>query len=708
MSVSLSSGRTKKIVSALIISTLIFLTMSAFLDFWSSRNLREISKSQFNEEQLVIARNIKWNIEQELALIRKEMELAPGMRAGTGEKGVRKYLEDTFQRIVKNGIFRISIYDLKSGSCSTYDYSHQWTTASKLPVQDFGIRIDENSIILLSDHIIDSKKMVLFRLIPASCLLAVELDIPTFLARFVRETRSGKTGYAWIINQEGMFLYHPFTEFIGKSAFTARDERNPDISHKNINSIQKNNMLEGFEGTGLYTSGWHRGITGRIEKLIAYAPVSISLNPVVKWSVAVVAPSAEIDEYINRTYLWRYLFQVIIILIMVLAGTAILFNEIRWNRELENIIEERTSRLRRSEAKYRSLVESAEDFIYTLNREGMLVSMNSFTAAFFGGSPDDFKGKDIREIFPDNASREHMVILDLVYRHGKSIRKEFCIETEHNKLWLNINFMPIREESGRVETVLCIARDVTREKNMELQMINAEKLASIGTLAAGVAHEVNNPLGVILGFTDDLIRKSEKGTRIYDDLKIIERQGMHCKQVVENLLRFARFGENRDVKADINNQIRDILDIVAHTFEMENIELIRDLDTSIPMIKGDPGELQQVLLNLVNNAGYAMKGGGTLTVSSRLDEIENRAVLEIRDTGTGISVEDMDRIFEPFFTTKPEGEGTGLGLAIVYGIVKKYGGTIECHSISADSPLASKKKHGTLFRLKLPVYEKEQ
>ncbi len=708
MPVSLSSGRIKKIVSALIISTLILLTMSAFLDLWSSRNLREISKAQFNEEQLVIARNIKWNIEQELDLLRKEMELAFDGAAGINEQEIKEYLENTFLRIAKDGIFRVSLYDLESGRCSTYDYSRQLKICNRLPAEDFGISVDKNTAALTSDHLIDSKNMVLFSLLPEKSLLAVELDIPAFLARFLRETRSGKTGYAWVIDQDGLFLYHPFTEFIGKSAFTARDERNPDISHKNINFIQKNNMLKGLEGTGMYATGWHRGITGQIEKLIAYAPVSISLNPVVNWSVAVVAPSAEIDEYINRTYLWRYLFHAIIILIIVLAGAAILFNEIRWNKELENIIEERTGLLRRSEEKYRSLVESAEDFIYTLNREGHFVSMNSFTAGFFGGYPDDFKGKDIQIIFPENAAREHRVILEHVYRHGKSIRKEIYFETENNKLWLNINFMPVREESGKVGTVLCIARDVTREKNMELQMINAEKLASIGTLAAGVAHEVNNPLGVILGFTDDLIRKAEKGTRIYDDLKIIERQGMHCKQVVENLLRFARFGENRDVKADINNQIRDILKIVAHTLEMDNIELKCNLDESIPMVKGDPGELQQVFLNLFNNSDYAMKGGGALAVTSRFDRKENRAVIEVSDTGTGISVEDMDRIFEPFYTTKPEGEGTGLGLAIVYGIITKHGGTIECHSISADSPLASKTKCGTLFRLKLPVYEKEQ
>ncbi len=706
MSVSLFKGRTLKIVSALIISTLIILGVSGFIDLRSSRNLRNISKAQFNEEQLVIARNIKWNIEQELEFLKNEMDLAASVIRDADEPETRRYLKNTFTRIIKDGIYKISIYDLSSFQCSSYDYSHQWKTLKKSPVQDFKIKIHKNSRTFPSVYMMDSKNMVLLKSVKPDRLLTFELDVPGFLARFLRETRSGKTGYAWLIDGDGLFLFHPFTGFIGQNAFMARDKRDPDISHKNINFIQENNMLKGLEGSGVYTSGWHRGITGQIEKLIAYAPVSISKDPVISWSVAVAAPSAEIDEYINRTYLWRFLSHAVIILILVLSAGAIFFNERRWNRKLESIIEVRTGMLKRSEEKYRSLVESAEDFIYTLNREGILVSMNSFTAAFFGGFPDDFKGKDLQAVFPEDTSKEHRVILEHVYKHGKSIRKEFFIETEEDKLWLNINFMPIREESGTVGTVLCIARDVTREKNMELQMINTEKLASIGTLAAGVAHEVNNPLGVILGFTDDLIRKSEKGSRIYDDLKIIERQGMHCKQVVENLLRFARFGENRDVKADINSQIRDIFKIVSHTLEMDNIRLEYDLDDTIPMIKGDPGELQQVILNLINNAVYAMKGGGTLSLCSRFNENRKKAVIEIRDTGTGISVEDMDRIFEPFYTTKPEGEGTGLGLAIVYGIITKYGGNIECHSVSADSPMVSKTKHGTLIKLKLPVYER--
>ena len=257
------------------------------------------------------------------------MDLAAAVILEADEPETQRYLKKTFTRIIKDGIYKISIYNLSSFQCSYYDYSHQWKSLKKSPVQDFKIRIDKNSKTFPSVHMMQSKNMVLFRHVKPDRLLAFELDVSGFLARFLRETRSGKTGYSWLIDGNGLFMFHPFTGFIGKSAFMARDKRDPDISHKNINFIQENNMLKGLEGTGVYTSGWHRGITGQIEKLIAYAPVNISKDTGINWSVAVVAPSAEIDEYINRTYLWRFLSHAVIILIIVLSAGTIFFNERR-------------------------------------------------------------------------------------------------------------------------------------------------------------------------------------------------------------------------------------------------------------------------------------------------------------------------------------------------------------------------------------------
>jgi len=248
-----------------------------------------------------------------------------------------------------------------------------------------------------------------------------------------------------------------------------------------------------------------------------------------------------------------------------------------------------------------------------------------------------------------------------------------------------------------VNAVLCIARDITENKNLERQLVNAEKLASLGTLAAGVAHEVNNPLGVILGFCDLLLRKADKDSQAYDDLKTIERQGLHCKQVVENLLSFARLGEGGSEYADVNQGIEDIIKVVRHTLDMHGIELSLSLAQDLPLVVGDSRQLQQVFLNLINNSTAAMPSGGKLKITTALERSSRKAVIRIEDDGIGIKPEHLDHIFEPFFTTKPEGEGTGLGLFVSYGIIAKYGGTIDC--VSNDS--GSLKPRGTTFTIKL-------
>jgi two-component system, NtrC family, sensor kinase len=704
--------RTSKLLGAIMAATLIILSISAYLDLRSSRNLREVAKELFNEQQLVIARHIKWNVERALEVIRRELELATGtgIQKPDDLTGLQTELEKTFHRIVHYGVSSIQLIDRITKKVYVYDYSHRWrieALGTEAPFQTADA-VTKNEFITSPMERAGGIYLVLGRsFADPRYLLSLELELTRFLNPFLRDTRSGKTGYAWVVSQDGTFLNHPFTEFIGENAFTARRKRNPELSHETINFIQEKRMLKGEEGAGSYTTGWHRGITGEIEKLIAYSPILVSKAPPQIWSVAVVAPVSEIDAYIGQTYLWRSLFQAIILIVVAAAATVILLTERQWNRELERKVRERTQSLKTSEEKYRSLVESAEDFIYTVNQEGAFQSINSFTAGFLGGRPEDFVGQSIALVYPGADFEKNRKILNLVYRHGRSVREEFMLQREDQDLWISVNFMPIREASGRVGLVLCIARDVTHEKKLERQLINAEKLASMGTLAAGVAHEINNPLGVILGFTDLLIRKTPPDTQAHADLKTIERQGMHCKQIVENLLRFARFGSGNDRKADINEEIRGIIRIAGHAIEMKKIELVLELAEDIPLVRGDPREWQQVLLNLINNAAAVMKDGGTLTIRSRLDRKKEQAKIQIRDTGHGITREHLDRIYEPFFTTKPEGEGTGLGLAVTYGIISRYGGTIDCDSISTDTARSAGRQRGTVFTVAIPLFREE-
>ena len=685
---------------------LIFLATGAVLGIWSASETKELVDEQFNAQQLVLARQVSTLIEKQIHFLERELLFLQKQFDPETFKPEAHHdqIQQAFHRVLESGVWKIEILDL--GAHREYvflPYKH-WSVRDTQPERLSAIPPIErmgSSTVWISGITTKPYGINMFLGVPLSvsspAVLLFHVNVSWFLSPFVSEIRSGKTGYAWLIDQKGIFLYHPNTDFIGKDAQEIRGESFPGVPLNAINQIQKEKMLQGEIGTGWYYSGWHRGITGKIKKLIAYCPIHISDNPVQKWSVAVAAPTSEIEETVYGAHLRLFLLQGLVIFVILAGASTILFFEKRWAWSLEKRVGQRTEELKRSEEKYRSLVESAEDFIFTTDAEGVFQSMNSFTASFFGGRPEQFIGKGLAALFPEKVAQEELKLVKLVYSHGKSVRGEFEVDMGEHKIWIGANFMPLKNELGAVNSVLCIARDITENKYLERQLINTEKLASLGTLAAGVAHEVNNPIGVILGFSDLLLRKADKTSQTYEDLKTIERQGLHCKQVVENLLSFARLGEGQSEHSDVKECIEDIIKVVKHTLEMHSVDLVLSLAENLPLVRGESRQLQQVFLNLINNSIYAMPGGGTLKIRTHLERSTRKAVIQVEDDGLGIREEDMDHIFEPFFTTKPEGDGTGLGLFVSYGIITKYGGTIDCVSHHSSTL----KPRGTTFTIKL-------
>jgi len=229
-------------------------------------------------------------------------------------------------------------------------------------------------------------------------------------------------------------------------------------------------------------------------------------------------------------------------------------------------------------------------------------------------------------------------------------------------------------------------------------------LASIGKLAAGVAHEFNNPVAIILGFADLLLEKAKPDSKEYEMLKAIERQGLNCKRIVENLLGFARYPETTEHSTDVNVNIERVLSVVENILVTKNITLKNNLAGDLPRVRGDSGHLQQVFMNLITNAVATMEGGGVLTISTRLNEPGNRVEILFEDTGHGIKEKYRHRIFDPFFTTREVGEGTGLGLSVCHGIVAMYGGEITFETVAEEE---NRERKGTTFTVSLPLVPSE-
>jgi PAS domain S-box-containing protein len=672
---------------------------------WSIREMSKIVRGQFNKEQMVIAHNVKNFIEREFSFLKREMESLAG-ELESGEDPDRKILL-TLSHVIESGIIKIEFHDRDAGIVHIGYPFHKKVACSPIEVNPpLPHDLDKGKIkqLTVSKLQITSSGILVILALPVghsgSRLLSCHINISWLLGPYLKNIRSGQTGYAWIIDGAGRFLFHPDISFVGKNAFSARKEKYQDISFVEINRIQREEMLKGREGTGWYISGWHRGLVGRMEKLIAYTSVTISNVVPQQWSIAVVAPVSEIEEAVKEKYMHQFFMQLVVIFTIIAGASIILFFEMKWSRHMENEVNRQTEEVVKSEAKYRSLVESAEDFIFTVDPYGKFQSMNSFTSILFKCRAEDYIGKNLSSLFPKKMSTSLQPLIRKVFESGKSIRKESSLNLDGVQIVIDANMVPVRSDAAEVTSVLCIARDITEDKKLERHLIHTEKLASLGVLAAGVAHEINNPLGVILGFSDLMLRKKDKSSQDYDDLKIIERQGLHCKEIVENLLGFVRTGEdNGDRHADLNTCLEDTIKIVKHRFDRDGISLSTKFLETIPSVKGDSRKLQQVFLNLINNAADAMPQGGKLMIRTLMDTQLHMVVVQFQDEGVAIEDKDIAHIFEPFFTTKPEGKGTGLGLFVSYGIITGLGGIMECESRKPIPEYVA--SGGTTFTVKL-------
>jgi PAS domain S-box-containing protein len=264
-----------------------------------------------------------------------------------------------------------------------------------------------------------------------------------------------------------------------------------------------------------------------------------------------------------------------------------------------------------------------------------------------------------------------------------------------SRLLVNAAVVPLRAaDGGATVTVgtIIIVEDITGRVHLEEQLQISEKMASIGLLAAGVAHEVNTPLTGISSFTQMLLEGADPDDHRTQLLEKIERQTFRAAKIVNSLLNLSRpASASERSHVDLNAVIADVLSLLEHQFEIGSIKVRRELSAQPPLVLGTEHKLQQVFLNLFLNARDAMPKGGWLSVVTRVEA--TRVVAEVSDTGSGIPSEHLARIYDPFFTTKAIGQGTGLGLSISYGIVREHDGTIKCESGAGQ---------GTRFVLEFP------
>ena len=360
-----------------------------------------------------------------------------------------------------------------------------------------------------------------------------------------------------------------------------------------------------------------------------------------------------------------------------------------YREDLELKVRERTREIEETKQYLENLLENANDVIYTLDLDQQFTYVNSKVNAW-GYRKDDLIGRPYLSLLSRrHRGRRLKNTLDI---GAKQVYEVEVVTRLGEVRAVMVSVSPLQGADGEILGVLGIARDMTETKKLERQIRHAEKLASIGQLAAGVAHEINNPLGGILNCLYNLRKGTPSPARQEEYWASMEHGVRRVQKIVRQLLDFSQQHEPAFSPADINRIVDQVLGLTTHLFVPNRIRLETFPTHDVPSVMVDRHMIEQVLMNLILNAVQAMKNGGVLTI--RTSVAEGICRVEVNDTGSGIPASVLPRVFDPFFTTKGEGEGTGLGLSVNLGIVERHGG-----KILVESEVGK----GTTFTLCLPV-----
>jgi len=376
------------------------------------------------------------------------------------------------------------------------------------------------------------------------------------------------------------------------------------------------------------------------------------------------------------------------------------------NIHLEEMVDNRTKELSVSEKKFRNFFINSKDMIFFCDTKNRLVNMNASGLEMLGYSFDEQASLNLYDIFYNENDLDNY--FEEIVTHGfvEDLEVEFK-KADGSIIYVLLSANAIHNDEGVFSGSEGIAKDLTRVKTMMTQLASSEKMASIGQMAAGVAHEINTPLGVILGYSQLLLDDFPVDTEEGESLEVIERQTKACRKIVADLLKFSRQSESSRENISINEMLTDVLAITEHSLNMDHIFVHQDLIHNLNTIVGDTEKLRQVFINILNNAHHAMEGqSGDIYISTRNSEDSKEVIATVRDTGKGIPEDIRSSIFDPFFTTKPVGKGTGLGLSVSYGIIKEHEGTIKVESPVIDNE-TGENFGGTKFIVTLPAISSE-
>ena len=550
-------------------------------------------------------------------------------------------------------------------------------------------------------------------------VLAV-LSLNGITEKYLAPIVSGKSGYAWMIDSEGTLLYHPTQpQMVGKNLY--QSDKTCFQCHRSFDTEKK--MIEGKQETfGSYDA------PGGENKLAAFYKFPMARK---SWIVVVSAPYSEVIALMQKSRSFYSLLIFSIFITTMVASGAMIINyktkikaeekakHFENQRRLEQQIEIQKDYLE-------DIIENTKTNLMVLDKDLMVRTVNTAQVRTLGRSVQNIIGKPFFSLFPDNLVPYEGIPIESILTtvlSGRSFEiKDYPITgLQDAPVFLTMNISPLLIDV-KIPGILITSTDVTKRvlleealklytleledkvdkgtataRKLEQQVLHSEKLAALGRLAAGVAHEIGNPLTSISTFAQ-LLREMATDEFSQSSLDIINTHIQRITDIVRRMSTFARVDTLNIKNVPINDVLNSTLDLMRLDKRMKNtIEIVTSLDPDLPRIMIDEGQVSQVFINILLNALDAMPEGGTLTITTRTSENNQGSrslLIAFADTGIGISHDELQKIFDPFYTTKEVGKGTGLGLSLSYNIVKQFKGDIKVESEAGK---------GTTFTIIFPI-----
>lgn len=661
------------IIGILVLIVSIIISLNIFFQ----QSLQVEMAEEFNKQQLLIADSIANNVSNQILLLR-EQAAAAAERLGREPDISLDRVGTIAAKIAadSNGLeVGVAVLSAKGDIIFRKGDGETFARISAQVRGRAGDFKDHDAFLVESDPLVAVVAPIAYRTSRIGYMVLAS-SMSSIASHHIKELRDLGKGNIYLLDSAGTLVFHPAQQsMIGKNI--NRTETSCTTCHLSFNLWQE--IVRGRFGL----HGRFVAPSGE-DRMIAFSKPAMAST----WIVFVSAPVSEITATTRQSMtFYSYLIIAILVTTITVSTTLIYFNRKRvqaeemehYAHELEDKVQQRTAELSSEKEKLNSIVRAIGSGLMMLDPQGLVLWTNEILTEMAGGS---VVGRTCEQLCADcsvsgaheEKNIETVIMSDMFGKKGR---------------FFQVTTSPIRDEHNEIGGYIRLVHDVTEIRRMEEQMSSSEKLASIGRLAAGIAHEIGNPLTSVFSFVQ-ILQEVEEDEFKKDSLKTIAFHVNRISETLKQLSGFSKMPTCETRECSINEIIETSINLIQYDKRAKDMEIIRQLSPELPPVAADGNQLSQVFVNLILNAIDAMPDGGRLTVTSGV--ADGAAVISFSDTGTGISHEDQTRIFDPFYTTKEK--GTGLGLSVSYAIIGKMDGTLSVQSEPGKD---------TCFTIRLPL-----